>query len=175
MAGPSFVGEIRLMPINFAPQGWLACTGALLPLNQFPLLYAVIGTTYGGDGVTTFALPDLRGRIPVGEGSNYTGYWTLGQKGGEKEVTLTPQQVPAHWHSLQVSSQPGTEPSPEGNYLAASEQRGVGYGTSRNTAGHPFSLSTHGAAESCAPHNNLQPYLAVNFFISTDGLFPSQS
>lgn len=175
MAGLSFIGEIRLMPINFTPRGWLPCTGGLLPLNQFPLLYQVIGTTYGGDGVTTFALPDLRGRVPMGAGYGYTGNWDLGQKGGEKEVTLTSQQVPAHWHSLQVSSQPGTESSPEGNYLAASEQRGVGYGPSRNTAGHAFSLSTHGAAETCAPHNNLQPYLALNFFISTDGVFPFQS
>lgn len=165
MAQP-YVGEIRMFGGNFAPAGWMFCEGQLLPISENETLFQLIGTTYGGDGQSTFALPDLRGRIPMHQGNGYI----LAETGGVEEVTLTTGQIPSHSHGLIATSTPGTQSSPAGNRLAQSRNI-VPYineapnGTFRGTA-----VATTGGSQ---PHTNMQPYLCVNFIISLFGIFPS--
>lgn len=167
MAQP-YVGEIRMFAGNFAPAGWMFCEGEELPISEYETLFNLIGTTYGGDGQSTFALPDLRGRIPMHQGNGYI----LAQTGGVEDVTLTVSQIPSHSHSLTANSAPGTQSSPAGNRLAQS--RSVVPYLNDPTSGS-FRAGAVGSAGGTQPHTNMQPYLCVNFIISLFGIFPSQT
>jgi microcystin-dependent protein len=165
MAQP-YVGEIRMFGGNFAPLGWMLCEGQLLPISENETLFQLIGTTYGGDGQSTFALPDLRGRVPLHQGNGFV----LAETGGAEEVTLTPSQIPAHTHVLLANAQTATETIPGiGSVLAQPEPQVFGTRTPLQPLS-PTAVSTVGGSQ---PHNNFQPYLCVNFIISLFGIFPS--
>jgi microcystin-dependent protein len=165
MSSP-FVGEIRMFAGNFAPVGWAFCDGSLLSISQNPTLFQLIGTTYGGDGQTTFALPDLRSRVPVHVGPGFA----LGQTGGEETVTLTVSQLPAHSHVPQANGNAGTQSSPAGGVWAGGVSRYTNTAPSVGMA--PAAL---GAAGGSQPHDNMVPFLVINFILSLFGTFPSQS
>jgi microcystin-dependent protein len=170
MAQP-YVGEIRIFAGNFAPAGWMFCEGQLIPISENETLFNLIGTTYGGDGQSTFALPDLRGRLPIHQGSGYV----LAQTGGLESVTLTAAQIPAHSHQLVATSNPAssTVPGPTVLLAAADNATIAPYGTDAPlTTLHPSSVSPVGGSQ---PHNNFQPYLCLSFIISMFGIFPSQT
>jgi microcystin-dependent protein len=162
-----YVGEIRMFAGNFAPAGWMFCEGQLLPISNFDTLFNLIGTTYGGDGESTFALPDLRGRVPIHLGNGFK----LAGTGGVETVTLTTQQIPLHTHALLASGSNGTATNPQNNVLAASQSSVQPYiqdvATTNMNAG---AISFVGGSQ---PHNNFQPYLCVNFILSLFGIFPS--
>lgn len=166
MAQP-YVGEIRMFAGNFAPAGWMFCEGQLLPISENETLFQLIGTTYGGDGESTFALPDLRGRIPIHQGNGLI----LAETGGAEEITLTVNQIPAHSHPFLASTNNGGSANGGNNVLA----RAVG-GTffyiadAPNNNMNPSSISPVGGSQ---PHTNFQPYLCVDFIISLFGIFPS--
>ncbi len=165
MAQP-YVGELRLFAGNFAPAGWMFCDGQLLPISENETLFNLIGTTYGGDGQTTFALPDLRGRVPVHQGSGVV----LAETGGAEQVTLTASQMPAHNHALRASTAVGTGSAPGGALLAATGTANS-YGSGAPTQGMaPGALAPQGGSQ---PHDNMGPYLAVSYIISLFGIFPS--
>jgi microcystin-dependent protein len=166
MAQP-YVGEIRMFAGNFAPAGWMFCEGQLLPISENETLFQLIGTTYGGDGESTFALPDLRGRIPVHQGSGFI----LAETGGAEEVTLTVSQIPAHSHPLLGSGNPASDSSPGNNLLAVLTVDGY-VAAPPNVNLSPQSVGPVGGSQ---PHNNFQPYLCVDFIISLFGIFPSQT
>jgi microcystin-dependent protein len=167
MAQP-YVGEIRMFAGNFAPAGWMFCEGQLLPISENETLFQLIGTTYGGDGQSTFALPDLRGRIPLHQGNSFV----LAETGGAEEITLTVQQIPAHSHAALATNNVGNSTNPQGNILAAGTTVAASpYGTDAPTA--PLNASTIGSVGGSQPHNNFQPYLCVDFIISLFGIFPS--
>lgn len=165
-----FVGEIRMFAGNFAPAGWMFCAGQLLPISQFETVFTLIGTTYGGDGQTTFALPDLRGRLPVHQGNGFV----IGENGGAETVTINTTSMPAHSHPFVGTQTTATGTVPAGNVLAGSTGATVSpYGTDAPLTGlAPQSMATVGGNQ---PHSNLQPYLCVNFIISMFGVFPSQN
>jgi len=167
MASP-FIGEIRMFGGNFAPAGWMFCEGQLLPISENETLFALIGTTYGGDGQSTFALPDLRGRIPVHQGNGFT----LAETGGAEEITLTVSQTPAHSHAVRGTANVATTNSPTNNMFAGSTGATVfPYGTDQPlTTLHPSTIAAVGGSQ---PHTNFQPYLCVDFIISLFGVFPS--
>src|SRR5688572_4152162 len=167
MAQP-YVGEIRMFAGNFAPAGWMFCEGQLLPISENETLFQLIGTTYGGDGESTFALPDLRGRIPIHQGSGFL----LSETGGAEEITLTAQQIPAHSHPFLGTGTVATGNSPQGAVLATSTGSTVfPYGTDAPpTTLNPGSIGSVGGSQ---PHTNFQPYLCVDFIISLFGIFPS--
>lgn len=164
----SFVGEIRMFGGNYAPVGWLLCQGQTLPIAQYPVLYQAIGTTYGGDGVSSFQLPDLSGRFPLhfGAGPGRAAV-TQGQVLGSAQVTLVPQQMPGHRH-LPAAGGTATTTSAAGSYPAAWAD--VPYATGTPTT--PLSPQQLGAAGGSQPHENRQPYLAVTFIICVDGQYP---
>ena len=164
MAQP-YVGEIRMFAGNFAPAGWMFCEGQLLPISEYETLFNLIGTTYGGDGQSTFSLPDLRGRVPLHFGNGFQ----LAETGGAEEVTLTVSQIPAHSHPMLASSDVPTALSPAGNVpgQAAAKIYRLGNPT---VLLNPTSMSSTGGSQ---PHNNFQPYLCVDFIISLFGIFPS--
>jgi microcystin-dependent protein len=171
-----FLGEIRMVGFNFAPVGWALCNGSILNIQQNTALFSLLGTTYGGNGTTTFALPDLRGRVPVSQGHGpLTSAYTLGQQGGAENVTLTGAQMPAHTHGLAANSAAGSATSPINGFIAsASDSNGgavTGYATSSNGALNAAAVTVSGGNQA---HNNLQPYLSVNFIIATVGIFPSR-
>lgn len=173
MAQP-YVGEIRMFAGNFAPAGWMFCEGQLLPISENETLFQLIGTTYGGDGQETFALPDLRGRIPIhnGTGSSGTTY-NLAETGGVESVTLTTQQIPTHSHSLLATTDLANSGSPADAYLSTTATGNKIYSTATpSTALHPQEISPVGGSQ---PHDNFQPYLCVDFIISLFGIFPSQT
>ena len=169
-----YVGEIRMFGGNFAPAGWQFCEGQLLPISEFETLFNLIGTTYGGDGQSTFALPDLRGRLPVHAGAGYV----LAQSSGVETVTLTTQQLPSHGHTpiaiVPAAAPPAinaTNPTPSANLPALGASRV--YGTTAPTALlNAVSVVGDGGSQ---PHDNMMPYLCVNFIISLFGVFPSQT
>lgn len=167
MAQP-YVGEIRMFAGNFAPAGWMFCEGQLLPISENETLFQLIGTTYGGDGQSTFALPDLRGRIPIHQGNGFI----LAETGGAEEITLTVQQIPAHSHAYLGSTAPANATSPTNAVGGAATVFGVSpYGSDApRTSLSPLSLSPVGGSQ---PHTNFQPYLCVDFIISLFGIFPS--
>lgn len=169
MSSP-FIGEIRMFGGNFAPAGWAFCDGSLQAISQNDALFNLIGTTYGGDGTSTFALPDLRGRIPIhmGTGSSGTTY-VIGQRAGTETVTLTTNQIPSHSHVPQGSSASGNQPSPAGGVWAASSLNEY----TATAADTNMNASTIGLDGGSQPHGNLMPYLAINFIISLFGIFPS--
>lgn len=161
--GTPFIGEIRLFAGTFAPAGWSFCDGSLLPISGNETLFQLIGTTWGGDGQSTFRLPDLRGRVPVHAGNGVV----LGESFGVEQVTLTTSQVPAHTHALLASGQPATASSPVGNHFAQAEDPLYA------PAPANVSLVTTTTAGGGQPHDNRQPYLGLSFIISLFGIFPS--
>lgn len=172
MADP-FVAEIRIFPFNFAPKGWAWCDGQLLPLSQNTALFSLLGTTYGGDGKSNFALPDLQGRAPMhpGQGPGLSLH-DLGETGGSETVTLLESEIPAHVHAMHVSLQDATNQSPTGELLAS----GVGIGQYA-TPGAIVNLSPQALAPAGGdqPHNNLMPYLTFYFCIALQGVFPPRT
>jgi microcystin-dependent protein len=165
MAQP-YVGEIRMFAGNFAPAGWQFCEGQLLPISENETLFQLIGTTYGGDGESTFALPDLRGRIPIHQGNGFI----LAETGGAEEVTLTVSQIPAHSHALLASAVNGNQVNPSNATLASSTVVQLYAVESANAPMAPNAVGPVGGSQ---PHTNFQPYLCVNFIISLFGIFPS--
>jgi microcystin-dependent protein len=165
MAQPSF-GEIRIFAGNFAPAGWMFCEGQLLPISENETLFQLIGTTYGGDGQSTFALPDLRGRLPIHFGSSFT----LAETGGVEQVTLTTQQIPAHTHPFLVSGINGDQINPSGNLPGNSFNVTPYINDVPNGTMNAAAISAVGGSQ---PHSNFQPYLCVDFIISLFGIFPS--
>jgi microcystin-dependent protein len=168
MSSP-YVGEIRMFGGNFAPAGWAFCDGSLMAIAANDVLFTLIGTMYGGDGTSTFALPDLRGRVPIHMGSGAGGTYTLAQTGGAEQVTLTASQMPAHSHIPQANSQMGTQTSPAGNLWANSTN--LPYSTANPSAA--LDAAAVGPAGGSQPHDNMLPFLVVNFIISLFGVFPS--
>jgi microcystin-dependent protein len=165
MAEP-FLSEIRIMSFDFAPKGWALCNGQLLPINQNQGLFSLLGTTFGGDGRVNFALPDLRGRIPIHVGSGHT----LGERGGEQAHTLSIAELPQHTHVAQASSDVGNAFVPTSNLLA--KVQGVdAYAPATNLAAmKPTSITNTGGSQA---HLNMQPFLILNFSIALQGIFPS--
>lgn len=165
MAQP-YVGEIRMFGGNFAPAGWMFCEGQLLPISENETLFQLIGTTYGGDGESTFALPDLRGRIPIHQGNGFI----LAETGGAEEITLTTQQIPAHSHAFLASKGPGNVNGPGGNVTAESAAVKIYFADAPSVAMNAAAVGPAGGSQ---PHTNFQPYLCVDFIISLFGIFPS--
>src|SRR5829696_1869548 len=153
MAQP-YVGEIRMFAGNFAPAGWMFCEGQLLPISENETLFQLIGTTYGGDGQSTFALPDLRGRLPLHQGNGFI----LAETGGAEEITLTVQQIPAHSHPYLVSTGSGSQNSPNGSLPANSGSLDLYLETSTSVGLSPQAIGPTGGSQ---PHTNFQPYLCV--------------
>jgi len=174
--GEPFVGEIRMFGGSFAPAGWAMCQGQLMPISQNETLFNLIGTTYGGDGQSTFALPDLRGRIPLhaGQGPGISQSYQLGETGGVESVTLSAQQIPVHNHAILVSqNQTGNIGTPGNSYLAT-----LPTGKMYVSPSAPFvnlaanALQPIGGSQ---PHENMQPYLCITYIISRIGVFPQQN
>jgi microcystin-dependent protein len=166
MAEP-FLSEIRLMSFVFAPKGWALCNGQLLPINQNQALFSLLGTTFGGDGRVTFALPDLRARTPIHVGNGHT----LGERGGEQAHTLSPSELPAHAHAASASANPATTNTPVASVALAASTGSQLYGQASNlVAMAPNALSTVGGSQA---HLNMQPFLTVSFCIALQGIFPS--
>jgi microcystin-dependent protein len=170
MSSP-YIGEIRLFGGNFAPQNWAFCDGQLIAISQNDALFTLIGTTYGGDGQSTFALPDLRGRVPNHMGTSNTGStYFIGQSGGVETVTLTTAQIPAHAHTVEASPNAGSQAGPGGALLAGGVSM---YSPSApNVSVAPAAVHATGGSQ---PHSNFQPYLCVAFIISLFGVFPSRN
>ena len=172
MAQP-YIGEIRMFAGNFAPAGWMFCDGTQLAISENDALFTLIGTTYGGDGQETFNLPDLRGRVPIHQGSAPGGStYTIGQTGGSESVTLTTQQIPAHNHTLMATTAVGTQVNPGGNLLANSQGPQPYIQESPDAGLNPQALAPVGGSQ---PHENLQPFLGISFIISLYGLFPPRN
>jgi microcystin-dependent protein len=171
-----FVGEIRMFGGNFAPAGWAFCDGALLPISENETLFNLIGTTYGGDGQSTFAVPDLRGRVPVHCGTHTQSGRTvaLAEQAGVESVTLTAGQLPSHTHLVSASSDRGTAAfTNTTGYPSATAVAGTAiYGTSDNSV-QPMALNAVTTAGGSQPHDNMAPYIGINFIISLFGIFPS--
>ncbi|GCE77453.1 phage tail protein [Cellulomonas biazotea] len=170
-----FIGEIRMFAGNFAPAGWEFCDGGLLAIAENDPLFALIGTTYGGDGQETFALPDLQGRTPLHVGRNPQSptTYTLGEKAGVERVTLSTQQIPSHRHRPQAAVAAATATSPEGAVWAASTA--PAFVPSTGAQANALAADVVGAAGGSQPHENRHPVLAVSFIISLYGIFPSQN
>jgi microcystin-dependent protein len=165
MADP-FLGEVRVFSFIYAPRGWALCNGQLLPINQNQALFSLLGTMYGGNGQTTFALPDLRGRTPLHKGSGFT----QGQAGGEQAHTLTSAEMPAHAHIAQGTTSNADSDVPTGKLLGAANNA---YAPPGNlTTLHPATITNIGGSQ---PHENMQPYLTVSFCVALIGIFPSQT
>jgi microcystin-dependent protein len=171
-AQDQFIGELALVPYNFAPVGWAFCQGQLLSITENSALFNLIGTTYGGDGVTTFALPDLRGRVPIGRGqglglSNYV----LAQTGGVENVTLTTSQMPVHSHVLNADTSIGSSERPTA-LLYARDGSGIPvYGSTLNATAPATAVQQAGGSQ---PHNNIKPYVTFHWIISLTGIYPAQ-
>lgn len=162
-----YVGEIRVFGCNYAPRGWALCNGQLLPISQNQALFALLGTTYGGDGRTTFALPDLRGRTPLHTGNGVS----LGQSAGEETHTLIVSEMPMHTHLVSGTNADAAAGSPAGGVWAASGANPFST-AAPNTAMNGGSLAASGNSQ---PHSNMQPYLTMNFCIALTGIFPSRN
>ncbi|HJQ03202.1 MAG TPA: tail fiber protein [Jatrophihabitans sp.] len=163
-----YIGEIRIFAGNFAPVGWLLCQGQLLPISQYDVLFNLIGTTYGGDGQNTFALPNLASRVPYHQGSGYT----LGQMGGVETVTVTQQQLPIHNHLAAANTPNANQPIPTSNVWGASTLNAYTKANPANTTMNPQALLPSGGSQ---PHDNMVPFLCLNFIIATEGIYPSPS
>lgn len=165
MAQP-YVGEIRMFAGNFAPAGWMMCDGQLLPISENETLFQLIGTTYGGDGESTFALPNLQSRVPIHQGNGFI----LAETGGAEEITLTVNQIPAHSHPFLATLNPGATTNPQPNLTANSPNVGLYIEDVPTVNMSAQAISAVGGSQ---PHTNLQPYLCINFIISLFGIFPS--
>ena len=167
-----YLGEIRLLSFNFPPKGWAQCNGQLLAINQYQALFSLLGTQFGGNGVQNFALPDMRSRVPV----HMSGTYPIGGTGGVETVSLNSNQIPSHIHMVQAVNTKGGAVLPVGHLLSQSEGTGQlqpGYVAPANTTTlNPASIQPAGNGQ---PHNNLQPYLAMNYCIALQGIFPSRS
>jgi microcystin-dependent protein len=164
-----FLSEIKIVSFNFPPKGWALCNGQFLPINQNQALFALLGTTYGGNGQTTFALPNLRGRVPIHEGSGHT----LGEAAGSTAVTVNIQQLPTHLHALQATTNTANTDTPSNaTLLGSSAPNDLYAGPANLTAMAPASVTSIGGSQ---PHTNLMPYLVLNFIIALQGIFPSQT
>ena len=178
MSAP-FIGQIAAFGFSFPPKNWALCNGQLLPINQNAALFSLLGTTYGGNGINTFALPDLRGRAGLnqGQGPGLSNYVT-GQVSGVENVTLTITQIPAHIHTWTASTAFGDQPSPNGGFLSGGQ---IPNGTPIpsyapvNAATVGLANNTLGVVGSNTPHNNMQPFLVMNYCIATSGIFPSRN
>jgi microcystin-dependent protein len=166
----AFVGEVRLVGFNFAPVDWSICNGSLVAIDQNSALYNLIGTTYGGDGQTTFALPNLQGRIPIHQGSNGTDTYIMGQSGGVENVTIGINQYPSHTHSLMASTNAGSSNAPAGNTVGA----GLNAYTAEAPTNAMYSAMVGVSNGGNQPHSNQQPYLVLNWVISLYGIYPNQ-
>mgnify|MGYP002778892637 CR=1 FL=1 len=165
--GEPFLGEIKMISWNYAPKGWAFCNGQQLPINQNQALFALFGTMYGGNGQTTFALPDLRGRTPFHVGGQFN---VQGQTGGETAHTLTIQEMPAHFHGGNCNTNTGTVVGPAGSVWASTTQNP--YNANGNSAMAAESINNTGGSQA---HNNMSPYLVINFVVALIGIFPSQT
>ncbi len=169
MAEP-FLGEIKMFGGNFAPVGYAQCNGQLLPISQNQALFSILGTTYGGDGRTTYALPDLRGRVPIhfGQGPGLSSY-VEGELGGTESVTLQASQMPSHSHSVNSNSGDASAPSPQGTVPAG---QGAYAAAANGTLMNSGMIAATGGSQ---PHTNIQPFLAVNFIIALQGIYPTRN
>jgi len=165
--GTPFLSEIKIISWNYSPKGWAFCNGQFLPINQNQALFSLLGTMYGGNGQTTFALPDLRGRVPLHMGSGFT----IGQAAGQPAHTVTISEMPAHNHFVQVTNGASTVASDFNNILAAAPIANFGSFANLTTL-HPASITNVGGSQ---PHENMQPYLCLNYIIALQGAFPSQN
>ncbi|WP_395446290.1 phage tail protein (plasmid) [Aminobacter sp. UC22_36] len=165
MAQP-YVGEVRMFAGNFAPAGWMFCEGQLLPISENETLFQLIGTTYGGDGESTFALPDLRGRVPLHQGNGFI----LAETGGAEEINLTENQIPAHSHPLLASTDPTNTLNFKNNVIGTPLTATPFFAATPTLALSPDAITSVGGSQ---PHTNFQPYLCINFIISLFGIFPS--
>jgi len=174
MAEP-FIGQIIMAGFNFAPRGYATCDGQIQSISQNTALFSLLGTTFGGNGQTTFALPDLRGRVPIhmGQGPGLSSY-VLGEVAGEENHTLINSEMPSHNHLFSTSNVAGALGTPNGNFLAASSsnQTALYRPTADGSALSPQSIGLAGGSQ---PHNNLQPFLTINFCIALEGIFPSRN
>jgi len=162
-----FIGTIKMFAFGFVPVNWASCNGAIMQIQQNTALYSLIGTTYGGNGTTTFALPDLRGRAALHQGPGFN----VGANGGEEFHTLSSGEMPSHTHFVNASNTQGDKNSVQGNILA--QEVGKPYGAfASNSTLHPTTISNNGGGQ---PHENRQPFLVVNFVIALQGIFPSQN
>lgn len=159
-----FLGEIKIVSFDFAPMGWATCDGQLMSISQNSALFSLLGTTYGGNGTTTFGLPDLRGRVPI----HFNVTYPRGIPGGEASHVLQPAETPAHSHTVYASNAAANAPSPTGNTWSAVNN---GYAAAPDASMKPAALTTTGGQ----PHENRQPYLILNFIIATSGLYPTRS
>lgn len=175
MADP-FVAEIRIFPFNFAPKGWAWCDGQLLPLSQNTALFSLLGTTYGGNGKSNFALPDLQGRAPMhpGQGPGLS-LRDLGETGGSETVSLLESEIPAHAHTLRANSDFGDLQQPSPNRVLARSQNASAYQTTTNQSVVTMSPNALATAGGDQPHNNMQPYLTFYFCIALQGVFPPRT
>jgi microcystin-dependent protein len=171
MSNP-YIGEIRMFGGNFAPLGWMFCQGQTLPIDQYSALFQLLGTTYGGDGINTFNLPDLQGRIPIHQGNYQGNPFILGQRAGTETVTLLTNQIPLHNHQLTASYKGSVSAAPNNNLLGGGERDAYASASTTLVTLAPNAINGGG---SNLPHNNLQPVLAISFIISLFGIFPSQT
>lgn len=166
---PVYLGEIQIFAGNFAPEGFALCDGRVLKITEYQELYSVLGTTFGGDGRTTFALPDMRSRLPIHIGPGYR----IGDIGGVEQVTLTRQQIPKHTHNARASNVAGDSESPTDNFWAKSV-RSEQFKNGTITANAPMNAGTISVTGKGKPHDNMQPFLALNFIIATTGIAPER-
>jgi microcystin-dependent protein len=175
MAEP-FIGQIIMSGFNFAPRGYATCDGQILSIAQNTALFSLLGTTFGGNGQTTFALPDLRGRVPIhqGQGPGLTNR-TMGEQAGEENHTLISTEMPMHNHLFSTNNVAGAVGTPNGNFLAASSDPSVSSFYRPTSDGSTLNPQSIGLAGGNQPHNNMQPYLVINFSIALEGIFPSRN
>ncbi|WP_029284621.1 phage tail protein [Pedobacter sp. R20-19] len=175
------IGQIIIFAGTYAPRGWAFCQGQTMQIRQYQALFAVLGTTYGGDGVNTFLLPNLTGKVPVHFGTAPTGtVYPLGKGGGSESVALTTLQMPAHTHAVAVNKSPDAANSvnPENNFMADTTDSSLGSGPNIYTSTAPNAVmgaTALSAAGGSQPHSNMQPYLAMNFIIAIEGIYPSRN
>lgn len=174
MSSP-FVAEIRVWGFNFAPSGWAQCAGQLLPISQNTALFSLLGTTYGGDGKSNFALPDLQGRAPVSSGTSTTGTeYDLGEQGGSSFITLIQSEIPVHTHNVMTQAlDPGDLPGPDPTHAVSKSANGSVYNSSPGNLVQ-MNVQSISVAGGSSPHNNMMGYLTLNFCIALQGVFPQR-
>ena len=175
MADP-FVAEIRIFPFNFAPRGWAFCNGQILPISQNTALFSLLGTTYGGNGQSTFALPDLQGRAPMhpGQGPGLSLH-DLGETGGSETVSLLESEIPAHSHTMRANNSDGLQPTPTSNVSSAPGADRDLFWYKSSAPNQVMNVNASGLTGGSLPHNNLMPYLTLNFCIALQGVFPPRT
>lgn len=167
-----FLSEIQIFAFNFAPRGWAMCNGQLLAIAQNTALFSLLGTTFGGNGQTTFALPDMRGRVAIHPGNSGQGTYVLGQAGGSQTVTLTQPQLPAHTHTAVATSTTASETYPATTNTWAAGAAEPAFASGANNVMAPTTINVAGGSQ---PHQNRSPYLALNICIALEGIFPSRN